>query len=632
MIVISASNISKMYGTDIIIDDVSFNVNKGDHIGVVGGNGAGKTTLLEIIAGNIESSSGSVYVNNEIEIGYLKQKNIFNDDGTVMSEASRSFEKIKKIEEEIEQLSVRIDSATIPDDNLLNRYTFVMEEFERCGGYTYQNEIASILRNMGFIGEDFNKKISKLSGGEKTRLALSCILLRKPDILILDEPTNHLDLGMLSWLETYLKAYKGTTIIVSHDRYFLDNTVNRIFDISNNTLSAYDGNYSTFLLKKRERIESIRREYEKQQREIAKQEEIIRRFKQHNTEHLVKRAKSREKRLSHITTIENPVQKTANINVKFNMAYKSGNDVIIAEDINKAFGNKKLFDSVSLHIRKGEKICLIGENGTGKTTLLKILTGKEKYDSGYLKIGYNVNFAYYDQEQKFLNGSNNVLEEMKNDYHLFTDTEMRSILGRFLFRGDDVFKKINELSGGEKARLSLLKLMLSGANTLVLDEPTNHLDIESKEIVEDAIMEFEGTVIIVSHDRYLLHKVPDRILELKSDGIDEYKGNFEYYLEKKSNCSKQEEAEEVLEVTTDAAEERKIKKQAEMLERKNKRESEEIEDRIHEIEVRIADIEREISEGDKNSDIDFVLEKSNLMAEYEKEMSNLYERWMEIQS
>jgi ATP-binding cassette subfamily F protein 3 len=387
---------------------------------------------------------------------------------------------------------------------------------------------------MGFSEEDQQKKIDVLSGGERTRLALACMLLRKPDILILDEPTNHLDLRMLAWLESYLKNYQGTLLVVSHDRYFLDRIVKKIFDMSGGTLTAYTGNYSEFLVKREERMEALRREYEKQQAEIARQEEMIRRFRQHGTEHLAKRARSREKRLAQIDIKDRPAGEQSRMKLGFESNYKSGGEVLVCEDLAKSYGDRKLFSNVSLDVRKGEKICIIGDNGIGKTTLLRILMGIEKPDAGYLKVGYNVDFGYYDQGQRLLDDNETVLGEMKNAYHLYTDTEMRSLLGRFLFKGDDVFKIVGDISGGEKAKLSLLKLMLSGANTLVLDEPTNHLDIESKEVVEDALLEFGGTLIIVSHDRYLLTRIPDRILELTENGIVEYKGNFEYYLEKTS--------------------------------------------------------------------------------------------------
>lgn len=654
MVIMSASDINKVYGTDIVLEGVSFSVEKGDRIGIVGPNGAGKTTLLSILAGSLEPSSGNCYIRNEYSMGYLKQKNIFFEKGTVISEAEKSFTALYEMEKELESLQEKIsDPDSLSFEKDLERFTNLNEEYEKAGGFTYKSELNAVLRNMGFGEEDRNKKIETLSGGERTRLALACMLLRKPDILMLDEPTNHLDLRMLNWLETYLKSYQGTILVVSHDRYFLDKLVNRIFDLQGGTLTDYRGNYSEFLVKKAERLEVMRREYEKQQKEIARQEEIIRRFKQHNTEHLVKRAQSREKQLAHMELVEKPQLKTEKMKLGFNQNFKSGNDVIIAEDLKKSFGERTLFQNVSVDIKKGERICIIGDNGIGKTTLLRMLIGQEKADEGYLKIGYNVDFGYYDQGQRLLNDKETVLGEMKNAYHLYTDTEMRSLLGRFLFTGDDVFKMVASLSGGEKAKLSLLKLMLSGANTLVLDEPTNHLDIESKEVVEDAMMEFEGTLIIVSHDRYLLSRIPDRILELTPEGIVEYKGKFDYYLEKTQQNAEtapsdtarslagkfasggdrkqSSELDVTLNEVRSAEAERQARKAREAEERRRSRATDDIESRIHELEGLIADIGSEMLKEENVLNFEWMQEQSELMAQYEEEVSQLYDKWMELQ-
>ena len=643
MIVLSAKDISKSYGTDIITEDVSFGVEKGDRIGIVGPNGSGKTTLLSIIAGELEPSSGNIYIRSDMTLGYLKQKNHFFAGGTVIGEAQKSFEHFFRMEKEIEDLQIRISDHTRPDfDQCLAAYTNLIEEYEKEGGYTYKSELSAVLRAMGFSEEDQFKKIDVLSGGERTRLALACMLLRRPDILILDEPTNHLDLKMLSWLENFLKGYQGTLLVVSHDRYFLDRIVGRIFDMSGGTLNAYTGNYSEFLIKKEERMETLMREYEKQQTEIARQEEMIRRFRQHGTEHLAKRARSREKRLAHIELIDRPTEVQSRMKLGFEQNFKSGGEVLVCEDLAKSYGEKKLFEDVSLDVRKGEKVCIIGDNGIGKTTLLRILMGKEEPDRGYLKTGYNVDFGYYDQGQRLLDDNETVLGEMKNAYHLYSDTEMRSLLGRFLFRGDDVFKQVGDLSGGEKAKLSLLKLMLSGANTLVLDEPTNHLDIESKEVVEDALTEFGGTLIIVSHDRYLLTRIPDRILELTASGIIEYKGNFDYYLEKTEAPGDEVPDTEksaagvptqtAVSVTSTASEaDRQARKQKEAEERRRARRGDEIEERIHELEGKIADIEESMNDPDKAADFEWMHEQAEKMAKYEKEITDLYDEWMELQ-
>ena len=644
MVVISGKDISKSYGTDIITEDVCFGVEKGDRIGIVGANGSGKTTLMRIIAGDLQPSSGEIYIRRDFSLAYLRQNNNFVGNGSVMEEASKSFTHIYEMERRIKELENLISDHESADfDKNLAEYTELMDSYEEKGGYTYKSELASTLKAMGFSEEDMHKNTDKLSGGERTRLALSCILLRKPDIFMLDEPTNHLDLGMLDWLESYLSSYKGTLIVVSHDRYFLDRIVTRIFDMNEGTLDSYTGNYSEFLVKKAERMEVLMHEYEKQQAEIAKQEEIIRRFKQHGTEHLTKRAKSRERRLAMMDLIEKPKIRQSKMKLSFEADFKSGGEVLTAEGLKKSFGSRTLFRDVDMLIRKGERVCIIGDNGIGKTTLLKILIGEEKADEGYLKAGYNVDFGYYDQGQLLLDDNETVLGEMKNAYHLYSDTEMRSLLGRFLFFGDDVFKQVKDLSGGEKAKLSLLKLMLSGANTLVLDEPTNHLDIESREVVEEALKEFEGTLIIVSHDRYLLSKIPDRILELTPNGLTEYRGNFEYYIEKSGKglsrntdsdagpSYEKSEREKTLELVRASELSRQEKKKEEAEERRRKRRRDAAEERIHELESMLAELQDEINESNHSGDHEWLEEKAALMAEYEEEISKLYDEWMQLQ-
>lgn len=620
----------------MILEDVSFSVNKGDRIGIVGPNGAGKTTLLSILSGEAGPTTGNFYVRNGYTVGYLKQRNHFFSEGTVLREAEKTFTRFHEMEKEIHRLEEAISDHEHPDFNRnLEQYTALMEKYKEQGGYTYKSELKSVLRNMGFGESEYDKKISMLSGGERTRLAMACMLLKQPDILMLDEPTNHLDLRMLEWLEQYLKAYKGTIIVVSHDRYFLDQLVNRIFEVSQCHLTDYRGNYSEYLIKHEERMEVALREYEKQQKEIEKQEEIIRRFKGHGTEKLVNRAKSREKRLAHMEVKDRPIPENNRMKLTFHSEYKSGNDVMLAEDLEKSFGERKLFDHVSFDIKKGERICIIGDNGVGKTTLLRILMGKEQADRGYLKIGHNVNFGYYDQGQLLLDENETVLGEMKNAYHLYTDTEMRSILGRFLFRGDDVFKQIRSMSGGEKAKLSLLKLMLSGANTLILDEPTNHLDIDAKEVVEDALLDFEGTLIIVSHDRYLLQKLPTRIFELTTDGIVEYKGRFDYYLQKKEERKAAESSGEESKSTSDgelsAEEERRLRKEQEAEQRRQERRIKELEGIIEDLEAKIQETEELLCAPENMSNVELLQEKGELLEQYKAELEVQYEEWMELQ-
>ena len=650
MIVLSANNLTKTYGTDVIIEKASFHLNDGDKVGIIGRNGAGKTTLLNMLTGQLSCDEGEFFVSQNIRIGYLKQRDNFNSERTVMEEIEGIFSGLAKLEEEITRLSDEV-AANPHDMRRIEKLDELQHRFDREGGYTYKSEIIGILNSMAFGESFYNKKISSLSGGERTRLALAALLLEKPDILLLDEPTNHLDIGTLKWLEQYLSAYKGTVMIVSHDRYFLDQTVNRIFEVENHKVYCYEGKYSDYAAQKKLRRETELRAYNNQQREIARQEEMIRRMKQHGTEHLAKRAASREKRLDMIERLERPESEMGKMKIHFRQNFQSGSDVILAEDLEKCFGwgqnRRELFRNVNLDIKRGERICIVGPNGVGKTTLLRVLLGELPPTAGYLKIGHNVAFGYYDQGQLLLNDSNTVLEELKDSYRLYTDTEMRSILGRFLFQGDEVFLPVGSLSGGEKARLSLLKLMLSGANTLILDEPTNHLDIESKEVFEEALLEFPGTVIVVSHDRYFLQRIPTRILELTHDGAVEYLGKYDYYLEKKAqgisgkkylnrmqeeNAHTDSAANKNADIETlSAAEQRRLNKEREAEERRRARQSEKLEQEISELEEKIAEIEQEICKPENMTDYELLGSLSKQREEAQERLSAAYDEWAEIQ-
>ena len=650
MIVLSANNLTKTYGTDVIIEKASFHLNNGDKVGIIGRNGAGKTTLLNMLTGQLSCDEGEFFVSQNIRIGYLKQRDNFNSERTVMEEIEGIFSGLAKLEEEIARLSDEV-AANPHDMRRIEKLDELQHRFDREGGYTYKSEIIGILNSMAFGESFYNKKISSLSGGERTRLALAALLLEKPDILLLDEPTNHLDIGTLKWLEQYLSAYKGTVMIVSHDRYFLDQTVNRIFEVENHKVYCYEGKYSDYAAQKKLRRETELRAYNNQQREIARQEEMIRRMKQHGTEHLAKRAASREKRLDMIERLERPESEMGKMKIHFRQNFQSGSDVILAEDLEKCFGwgqnRRELFRNVNLDIKRGERICIVGPNGVGKTTLLRVLLGELPPTAGYLKIGHNVAFGYYDQGQLLLNDSNTVLEELKDSYRLYTDTEMRSILGRFLFQGDEVFLPVGSLSGGEKARLSLLKLMLSGANTLILDEPTNHLDIESKEVFEEALLEFPGTVIVVSHDRYFLQRIPTRILELTHDGAVEYLGKYDYYLEKKAqgisgkkylnrmqeeNAHTDSAADKNAGIETlSAAEQRRLNKEREAEERRRARQSEKLEQEISELEEKIAEIEQEICKPENMTDYELLGSLSKQREEAQERLSAAYDEWAEMQ-
>lgn len=661
MIVLSATDITKEYGTDIILENVSFHINAGDRVGLIGANGAGKTTLLKILTGEMSASRGSFFVSQDMTIGYLRQNDDFRSEKTVIEEAYSIFSHLHKLEEEMHVLSDEIaeKSAAGEDvERLLARYDALQQKFEREGGYSYKSEINGVLSSMAFTEDFYTKKISTLSGGERTRLSLACLLLKKPDLLFLDEPTNHLDIGTLKWLEQYLKSYKGTILIISHDRYFLDQLVNKIFEVENHKLYAYEGNYSTFADKKAARREAEMRKFEKQQTEIARQEEIIRRFKQHNTEHLTKRALSREKMLEHMELVDRPDALPDKMKISFRQNFQSGNDVLFGENLGVGFGyganRRELFAGVNFDIKRGERICIVGPNGVGKTTLLKIMMEDLPADSGRVKRGHNVAFGYYDQGQRLLNPANTVLDELKESYRLYTDTEMRKILGRFLFKGDDVFLQIGSLSGGEKARLSLLKMMLSGSNTLVLDEPTNHLDIASKEIFEEALMEFPGTVIVVSHDRYFLNKIPTRILELNTDGMTEFLGTYDYYVEKKQEiesgkkylaelaastanvssaaAAKTQEAVAADDSGTSSAEARRLKKEQEREERRLARLIEKTEEEIEALENEIEEINQEMQKPENMTDHKALADLNERLAACNDKLAAKYEEWEELEA
>ncbi|NLY70743.1 MAG: ABC-F family ATP-binding cassette domain-containing protein [Clostridiales bacterium] len=647
MVILSATNISKSYGTNNILSDVSFIVNKGDTIGIVGDNGAGKTTLLNILSGELQSDSGDFYISPQISIGYLKQNDNFLTDNSVYSEMLSIFSEVLDIQDTLEEMANEISQRSSRGEDvteLLLKYDKLGEEFKDKGGFSYQSEITGILTSMAFPQDYYDKKISTLSGGERTRLALASLLLKKPDLLLLDEPTNHLDIGTLKWLEQYLKSYPGTLIIISHDRYFLDQTVNRIFEIQNQRLRVFEGNYSNYVEAKRRIDEEARRKYDKQRREIERQEEIIRRFKQHGTEKLAKRAQSREKRLKQIERLEKPIQANRRMKLTFKEKYKSGSDCILAENLSISFNGRVLFKNLNLDVKRGERICIVGPNGIGKTTLLKLLMQQLEPDTGYVKHGHNVLIGYYDQGQQILNKNKTVLEELHDAYRLYSETELRNLLGRFLFQGDDVFKKVESLSGGERARLSLLKIMLSGANLLLMDEPTNHLDISSKEVFEDALLDFPGTAIIVSHDRYLLNKIPTRIIELSMDGIHNYLGSYDYYMEKKQSIeSTKGYLDDLGKITLGESGhnkdeqaklqrmyERKKKKELEAKRRRQERELNEVEEQITNLETRISEIEEEMCKEEILTDYQALTSYSEELERTKEKLEEYLNRWTKL--
>lgn len=540
MVVLSCKNISKAYGIDLILDNLTFNINENDKVGLIGANGAGKSTLFKILTSSLEQDSGDIFIDKSKSLGYLAQHLSLDSNNTIYEEVLDVFHDLIKMEEKLNKLEKLMNEPYDKNnkdyhDKIIKDYTTYTDLYINRGGYTYKGEIHRVLRGLSFEEEDFNKQINILSGGQKTRVALCKLLLQSPDILLLDEPTNHLDLTAINWLEEYLKAYKGTVLIISHDRYFLDEITSQTFELISGHINCYNGNYSKFIDLRKKEYEVKLKAYNLQQSEIKRQEKIIEKYRSFNREKSIKAAESRQKSLDKIEKIDAPDKLPKPVKINFETQIKSGNDILHIENLSKSYGDITLFTNVEMDIKRGEKIALIGDNGRGKTTLLKIIMDKIKKNSGTKYIGKNVFIGYYDQEQSDLNECNTVLDEVWDEFPEMTTTEVRNSLAAFLFTGDDVFKEISKLSGGEKCKVNLLKLMLSKSNFLLLDEPTNHLDIMSREALEDALLNYDGTVLVISHDRYFLNKVIEKIYELNIDGIKEYLGNYDYYIHKKIN-------------------------------------------------------------------------------------------------
>jgi len=636
MIILSCKNINKSYGIDVILEDVTFTVQENEKVGIVGVNGSGKSTLLKIIAGDIEKESGEIFIGRNISIGYMSQDFSFESNSTVYDELLTVFARLIQMEKDLRSLEIRISSLGSSADKeiaepLLRSYANLQEEYKNSNGFGYRSQIKGVLKGLGFSEEDYGKPVSLLSGGQKTRIALGKILLQNFNILLLDEPTNYLDIESVEWLEEYLKNLKCTALIVSHDRYFLDMVTDRTFEIENKTLKEYDGNYSKFIEKKQQLREMQLKDYAEQQKEIARQEAIIARFRQYNREKSIKQAESREKALNRIERIEKPDAPVKNIGLKFEPSVRSGNDVLTVENLEKSF-DALLFRNVSFDIKRGEKAALLGPNGIGKTTILKIITGALKADSGYVRLGANVNAGFYDQEQESLNYSNTVIDEIWDEYPHLNQTELRTKLAAFLFQGEDVFKEINKLSGGERSRVALLKLMLSKTNFLLMDEPTNHLDIISKEVLENALMNYSGTVLLVSHDRYFLNKVATRIIELRQEGCLQYNGNYSYYLSKKKQMeisTAGREAEDPETATVNKNDWLKQKEEKSNLRRQQKR-LEAVEAEIEQCEKRIAEIDDLMKLPEVFTDHIKCQELHDEQDQLKKKLDSLYEEWSEL--
>ncbi|HZK35315.1 MAG TPA: ABC-F family ATP-binding cassette domain-containing protein, partial [Bacillota bacterium] len=535
MIVLACENISKSFGINRVLDHLSFTANKGTCTGIVGANGTGKTTLFEIITGEIPYDSGNIHKAKDISMGYLPQNSSIDSDKTIWEELLDVYEPLLVLEKNIRSLENDIskykDTSSLDYQDLASRYAKVLDEFEKGNGYGYESQMRGVLVGLGFSSDEFNQPIWQLSGGQKTRVGLAKLLLTRPEILLLDEPTNHLDLSAVQWLEAFLKNYQGTILIISHDRYFLDSLCDRILEIENHKCISFSGNYSEYRRKKTQQRAKENKEYALQQKEIARQEAIIKRYRQFNRERSVKAAESRQKMLDKMTTKDRPVD-NEDIRLSFKAGKHCGRDVLDIAGLSMGFDNNLLFDDVSFHMKKGDRVGIIGANGSGKTTMFKLLLGSLKPISGAIKYGTGIDIGYYDQEQDSLNMDNSLIDELSYAFPDLTVTQIRNTLALFLFRDDDVFKKIYTLSGGERGRLMLAKLMLAQNNFLLLDEPTNHLDMASNEVLENALKDYDGSMLVITHDRYFLNKIANCILVLEDKKIKEYQGNYDDYIEK----------------------------------------------------------------------------------------------------
>ena len=633
--ILSCQGISKSFGEKVILEDASFHIEEREKAALIGNNGAGKTTLLRIIMNELHADSGQVVLMKDKQIGYLAQYQDVQGHRTVYEELLSTKQYIIDMEERMRSMELEMKHASGEElDRLMNSYTRLTHEFELENGYAYKSELMGVLNGLGFAEEDFNKQVATLSGGQKTRVALGKLLISKPDILLLDEPTNHLDMESIAWLETYLLNYPGAVFIVSHDRYFLDKVVTKVVEIEAGHVRMYSGNYSAYAEKKAQLRDAQYKAYLNQQRDIKHQEAVIVKLKSFNREKSIKRAESREKMLNKIQRIEKPLEVQSQMRLSLEPRVVSGNDVLTVEELAKSFPQQKLFSNISFQIKRGERVALIGNNGTGKTTMLKILNGLLDADAGSFSLGAKVQIGYYDQEHHVLHAEKTIFQEISDTYPTLTETEIRNMLAAFLFTGDDVFKEISALSGGERGRVSLAKLMLSEANFLILDEPTNHLDIASKEILEEALNSYTGTVLYVSHDRYFINQTATRILDLTNQSVVNYIGDYDYYLEKKEELTEKyapSAAEASAEAKEEAPSEGKLtwQQQKEEQARKRKQENElkKVEKRIEELETRDKEIDDTLILPDVCTNVGRCAELSREKDKIQQELEELYEKW-----
>lgn len=635
--ILSCNNISKSFGTDVIIKSCSFNIEDHEKAAIVGINGAGKSTLLKIITGIEPADTGLVTLAKDKTLGYLAQQQNLGSDNTIYDELLSVKQYILDIEKELRSIEKRMNTADGDElENLMKKYSDLNHRFEMENGYAYKSEITGVLKGLGFSEEDFTLNVNTLSGGQKTRVALGRLLLAKPDIILLDEPTNHLDMESIRWLENYLLNYNGAVLIVAHDRYFLDKIVSKIIELDNGVATVFSGNYTDYAAKKAILRNMKLKEYLNQQREIKHQEDVITKLKQFNREKSIKRAESREKMLDKIEIVDKPQELNDKMNIKLEPNVVSGNDVLTISGLSKSFDDVTLFDNIDIEIKRGERVALIGNNGTGKTTILKLINGIIEPDSGSIYLGAKVNIGYYDQEHHVLDPDKTIFDEIRDAYPDLNNTQIRNTLAAFLFTNEDVFKYIRDLSGGEKGRVSLAKLMLSNANFLILDEPTNHLDIVSKEILENALNNYTGTVLFVSHDRYFINAAATRIIELSNKTVVNYIGNYDYYLEKRDilsakpvNTVSSADIEHAKKAADSKAswQEEKVK-QAQL--KKIKNELKRTEERIANIEERIDKLDNMYADPAISSDTAKLMEIHTEKEELSKELDKLYDRWGEL--
>ena len=640
--ILSCQNISKAFVENQVLKNVSFHIEDHEKAAIVGINGAGKTTLLRIIVGEMTPDDGQVVLAKDKTLGYLAQNSTVDTSHTIYEELLSVKADLLRLEEKIRECENNMKHADGDAlEDLMKQYTSLTHAFETGGGYLYRSELVGVLKGLGFTEDEFSKPVATLSGGQKTRVALGRLLLQNPDLIILDEPTNHLDMTSIAWLETYLLNYKGAVLIVSHDRYFLDRIAGKVIEIDQSKATTFMGNYSVYAVKKEQLRVAAWNAYMNQQRDIKHQEEVIEKLKSFNREKSIKRAESREKMLDKIEVIEKPSEVRTDMKLTLTPRILSGNDVLTVEHLSKSFDSHKLFTDVNFEIKRGEHVAIIGDNGSGKTTLLKILNGLVPADQGTFRLGSNVEIGYYDQEHHVLHSEKTLFEEISDDYPYLNNTQIRNVLAAFLFTGEDVFKRISDLSGGERGRVSLAKLVLSNANFLILDEPTNHLDIMSKEILEDALNGYEGTILYVSHDRYFINRTAHRILDLTEGQFVSYVGNYDYYLEKHDTVMAAIEASAPQNTDADntaaakAAESEvkldwKAQKEEQARLRKKENDLKKCEEKIAELEARISEIDTEMSDPAIGTQVAKLQELSKEQTSCQEQLEKLYEQWEEL--